>query len=331
VINNNEKVRLESSSGGAFSLIAEEIIHQGGVVFGAKFDMNFSVMHGYTETMQGIQDFRRSKYVQSKIGDSYKECRNFLEEGRNVLFSGTPCQISGLKAYLGKNYHTLYCVDLICTGVSSPGVWKRHLEHMETIWMSKVKNVVFRDKYDGDEYVWAPAHDSFLVLQFQNGAEIRVEHEKDPIFRTMLNGINVPICCSKCKYRTLNRLSDITLSDFWGIEKVCPEMHDNKGTSLVLVQSNKGKKLLNHIKNQCRIKSVPTELAVKYNSCAYTQKSYNNYRDIFFKNIDKYPLDVLAKKYHAYGPLSRRLYKLIRRKFKKVKFILNLYNDIGLV
>jgi coenzyme F420-reducing hydrogenase beta subunit len=150
VINNNEETRSKSSSGGAFSLLAEEIILQGGVVFGVKFDKDFSVVHGYTETVEGIKNFRRSKYVQSRVGESYKECLRFLDQGRIVLFSGTPCQIGGLKAYLQqRECHNLYCIDLVCSSISSPAVWEKYLNKLELAQKAKSKNIFFRDKSGG--------------------------------------------------------------------------------------------------------------------------------------------------------------------------------------
>jgi len=131
--NLNEEIRRQSSSGGIFTLIAESIIQKGGVVFGARFNGNWEVVHDYTETEEGLAAFRGSKYVQSRIGDTYLKAKDFLLAGRKVLFSGTPCQIAGLKAFLQKDYDNLLTVDLICHGVPSPLVWKRYLDEVITI------------------------------------------------------------------------------------------------------------------------------------------------------------------------------------------------------
>jgi len=128
--NPDEQIRRQSSSGGIFTLIAEYIIQKGGVVFGARFNDNWEVVHDYTETVEGLAVFRGSKYVQSRIGDTYIKTKNFLLAGRKVLFSGTPCQIAGLKAYLQKDYDNLLTVDLVCHGVPSPLVWKRYLDEV---------------------------------------------------------------------------------------------------------------------------------------------------------------------------------------------------------
>ena len=127
--NNNEDIRLKSSSGGIFTLLAEKVIEEGGVVFGAKFDADWNVIHDYTETIEGLAAFRGSKYVQSIIGDNFKTAKQFLNNGRKVLFSGTPCQIAGLKKYLRKEYDNLLTVDVVCHGVPSPMVWRDYLDY----------------------------------------------------------------------------------------------------------------------------------------------------------------------------------------------------------
>ena len=128
--NRNEEIRMQSSSGGIFTLLAEQIIQEGGVVFGARFDENWDVIHDYTETIDGLASFRGSKYVQSRVGETYKQAESFLKQGRKVMFAGTPCQISGLKLFLCKDYENLLTVDFICHGVPSPGVWRKYLEEL---------------------------------------------------------------------------------------------------------------------------------------------------------------------------------------------------------
>ena len=146
-INKDEDVRMRSSSGGMFHALAKWTIEQGGVVFGARFNDQWEVVHDYTETIEGIEPFMRSKYVQSRIGDTFKQAKQFLEAGRWVLYSGTPCQIGGLKAYLKKEYEKLLGVDLICHGVPSPGVWRAYLK--EAIKGDTLLGFNFRDKKNG--------------------------------------------------------------------------------------------------------------------------------------------------------------------------------------
>ena len=135
--NTDEKIRMHSSSGGVFSILAEQTIKQGGVVFGARFDENWEVKHDYTETIDGVSVFRGSKYVQSKTGDTFKQAEQFLKQNRKVLFSGTPCQIVALKRYLKKEYENLLLVDFICHGVPSPGVWRKYLKQVIALTCDK--------------------------------------------------------------------------------------------------------------------------------------------------------------------------------------------------
>jgi coenzyme F420-reducing hydrogenase beta subunit len=131
--NRSEQIRLKSSSGGVFHILAEEILDAGGVVFGASFNNDWEIVHDYIESIDDISKFHGSKYVQSWMGDSYRKCKNFLDAGRNVLFSGVPCQIAALKQFLGKDYENLLTVDLVCHGVPSPGVWKKYIDELTSI------------------------------------------------------------------------------------------------------------------------------------------------------------------------------------------------------
>lgn len=148
--NKSEEIRYQSSSGGVFTALANEIIREGGVVFGAGFDENWEVKHDCTETVEGLSAFRGSKYVQSRIGDSFKKAEQFLKIGRTVLFSGTPCQIAGLKRFLRKEYDNLLTVDFICHGVPSPGVWREYLKE-ETIRLYDRKNRFLSHPYQKEE------------------------------------------------------------------------------------------------------------------------------------------------------------------------------------
>ena len=146
-INTNEKIRMESSSGGMFSLFAEAVIRSGGVVFGVRFNENWEVVHDFTETIEGLDAFRGSKYVQSKIGNNYTICKKFLMDGRKVLFTGTPCQISGLKAFLRKDYENLICIDVICHGVPSPSLWQKYIDfRIEKSASRNIRRICFRRK-----------------------------------------------------------------------------------------------------------------------------------------------------------------------------------------
>ncbi|MBR2023694.1 MAG: Coenzyme F420 hydrogenase/dehydrogenase, beta subunit C-terminal domain [Clostridia bacterium] len=234
--NIDEEIRMQSSSGGLFTLFATAIIHRGGVVFGASFHDDFSVEHSFTESVEGLAKFRGSKYVQSKIGDSYKQAETFLQQGRWVLFTGTPCQIGGLYAYLRRDYDTLLTQDIICHGVPSPLVWQKYLDEKRKE-NKTISAVSFRDKEKG----WKQFS---MAITFANGIRYSKTLGVDSMMRVFLSDWCLRPSCHDCAYKTKNRHSDITLADYWGIEKVHLEMFDDKGTSLLLVHTPKGEAFL---------------------------------------------------------------------------------------
>lgn len=285
-----ENVRLESSSGGFFTLLAEWIINQGGVVFGACFDEEFNVIHNYVENAEYLSRFRGSKYVQSEIGASYKNAKAFLDDNRPVLFTGTPCQIGGLKSFLGKEYDNLYCQDIICHGVPSPKVWQKYVAYREKCAGAPVQRIAFRRKYEG----WKRCSVSFA---FANNTEYRQTLDKDLMMIAFLRNVCLRPSCYDCSFKTLNRQSDITLADFWGIQNIMPEMDDDKGTSLVILNSEKGRELFNAVKSQTVYKKTDLNEAVKYNSAMISSVENNAKRQPFFSDLDYLTFEQLVKKY----------------------------------
>ncbi|EOC99328.1 Coenzyme F420 hydrogenase/dehydrogenase, beta subunit C-terminal domain [Caldisalinibacter kiritimatiensis] len=290
-INKDESIRLKSSSGGVFTLLAEQIIENGGVVFGAGFNENFEVVHSYVETKEELERFRGSKYVQSKIGETYKQVKNILELGRKVVFTGTPCQIAGLKTFLGKAYENLLCADIICHGVPSPEVWKKYIIYREEKAGSSTKRIAFRRKDEG----WKRYSVSFI---FKNDTEYRQIFRQDSYMRAFLKDICLRPSCYDCQFKTIYRQSDITLADFWGIQNILPEMDDDKGTSLVFVNSIAGQAMFEKLKDKILFNEVDINEAVKYNSAAIKSVKYNPKRIDFFNEINNgEPFDRLVKKY----------------------------------
>lgn len=264
--NTNEEIRLKSSSGGIFTPLAESIIDDRGVVFGAKFDENWNVVHSWTDTKDGIADFRGSKYVQSTIGNTYTEAREFLKQGRKVLFSGTPCQIAGLKKFLRKEYDNLLTVDVVCHGVPSPLVWRKYLEEVRENIRAKReagKNTVssslndlpvitaisFRDKTHGWKkfgfrlrYAASEAAENSVSVPANDSDSTLLQPFPDNVFMNgFLKNLYLRPSCYACASRSGKSGSDISIADFWGVQNYYPEFDDDKGIGLVLVNTEKGR------------------------------------------------------------------------------------------
>lgn len=287
--NKNIDERINSSSGGIFILLAKEIIKRKGVVFGASFDKDFNVRHTYVEKEKDLKQFMGSKYTQSSIGDSYKKVKEFLDKNRYVLFSGTPCQIEGLKSYLKKDYDKLYTQDIVCHGVPSPKAWQKYLEYQKEKNNDSIKEVSFRSKDNG----WA----SYKMNIKFNNKEYKVDHSKDIYMKSFLSNICLRDSCYNCSFKKKYRNSDITLADYWGINKVHPEMDDKKGTSLVVVNSKKGKELFELIKNDIIYIETDLDIAIKNNASMIVSSNRPNNREEYINDIDKMNMEKLTKKY----------------------------------
>lgn len=307
----NDEILKNSSSGGIFHVLAIKILKSGGVVFGAAFDNNYrKVKHIFITSEDEIYKLRGSKYIQSEIGNNYIYVKNFLDKGVKVLFSGTPCQIAGLYAFLGKQHKNLYTVDLICHGVPSEKVWNKYLDYQEYISGSKVKHIDFRNKNNGwKEYS--------IFIQFSNGRVYKEMYYKDLYMKTFLSNISLRPSCTSCKFKGEKHVSDITLGDFWGVEKLYPKIFNNKGTSLVILNSENGKELFENISNSIVKLAVDYALATKENSALLYSVKTHPLRNRFFYDLNHINFNVLVKKY-------------IKTKKTLKEKIANILNKIGL-
>lgn len=250
--NRDERIRMESSSGGVFTLLAESIIDEGGVVFGARFDDKWEVVHDFTERKAGLAAFMGSKYVQSRIGNTFRQAESFLKEGRKVLFSGTPCQIKGLKLYLRKDYDNLLAVDFICHGVPSPGVWRQYLDETfrkpdrregrgkNTVLSSPkampvITGISFRDKQLGWKKFSFVVRGKSAGQADKNSVLLSDMHQNNVYMKAFLSDLILRPSCYGCRAKGGSSGSDITIADFWGIQNIMPDFDDDKGVSLVLV------------------------------------------------------------------------------------------------
>lgn len=234
--NNNDEVRLNSSSGGMFILFAEKTISKGGVVFGACYDSEWSVVHSFAERIEDIQRFLGSKYVQSYIGNSYQQVEKFLKSGREVLFSGTPCQISGLLHYLGRHYENLITVDVFCHGVPSPLLWKNYVEYIAQsngFTLKDITSISFRSKRLG----WK----RFGMEICSRRRDGYFQHLGNDVYlQGFLKNFSLRPSCYHCSARCGRSHSDISIGDFWGVKKHLRFFDDDKGISVLLINTSKG-------------------------------------------------------------------------------------------
>lgn len=312
IINHNEIIRRESSSGGVFTAIACQVLDKGGVVFGARYDDNLEVVHSWTDDKVGLKDFRGSKYTQSNLMESFRECRDFLKAGRLVLFSGTPCQIAGLQSFLRKPFENLLLVDFICHGVPSPKLWQEYKKFHEKKSASRIVRTASRRKDCG----WKQFS---LAFTFVDASEYCQTLNKDYYLQLFLRDMCLMNSCYQCISKTqvgCRRPTDITLADFWGVGKEYPELDDDKGTSLVVVHSHEGEKLLHNLEN-CLVKEIPVESGVKHNPSYYSSCKKPAGRNTFFDalaEVEQEKKDFLWL-YKRYGVDSfpLRVYKFARR------------------
>ena len=273
-INNNEKELRNAASGGMFYILAKYVIENKGVVFGVTYDKDLNTIHKYAETLDDCRQFCGSKYVRSDLKNTYKEAEKFLKDGRVVLYTGTACQISGLKNYLGKEYDNLILCDILCHANPSPKVFKLYKENLEKKYSKKVKDIKFRSKENG----WK---NSTPIIEFNDNSKI----EDITFYKVFVAELINRPSCTTCVFASKNRISDFTIGDFWGIEKVKPNLDFTKGVSLLMVNSEKGRKLVNVFKeNTSILEKVDLDLAAKYNH--FSNVPVHKNRDKFFKDID---------------------------------------------
>lgn len=301
----NDNIRKESSSGGVFSVLAEYYIKNGGVVFGtAMTDNNKGAEIIKCRSENDISKLRGSKYIQSKVCNSYKEVLGELENGTQVLFTGTPCQINGLKLFLNKEYTNLCCVDIICHGVPSPKLWRQYIDYFETKHKGKVTKVNFRSK----DISW-----SGFGMKINIGDKTFFQSKStDPYLQMFLKNYCLRPSCYNCRSKTY-RNADITIGDFWGVENVLPELNDAKGTSAVILRTTKGQEIFSAVSDKLEIRTTDYESVINKNSAEYKSVAIPKQRTDFFNDLDKMSFDKLRKKYLRTGAK-----KYIKKVIKKI-------------
>lgn len=296
----NADIRKLSSSGGAFTAVSDYVLNQGGVVYGAFFNDRFEVIHGRASNKEERNKMRGSKYVQSDLGNIFKEVRGDLDTGCPVLFTGTPCQNGGLKSFLGRDYPGLILCDIACHGVPSPKIWEDYKAYLEETYRGVITEINFRNKDLG----W---RNTSLKVELDRAVH-RKNMQEDPYYILFFSHLSIRPSCHQCVYTSFHRVSDITLADFWGIENSHKAFQDDTGVTLVLANTEKGKQLIEHIKNG-------TDMVVSSHSAFYqpifeTPSKASPKRKEFWQDyLDKGYRYVFKK----YGKLS-----LPRRAIKKI-------------
>ena len=305
--NPNEEVRMKSSSGGVFTLLAERIIGQGGVVFGARYDADWNVVHDWTDTLDGLAAFRGAKYMQSRMGNCFKEVRHFLNQGRPVLFSGTPCQVAGLKRFIRKENPLLWTVEIVCHGVPSPKVWQVYLTHLNRK-KEPLTLVDMRDKSIG----W---HQYGMKIASASHHLYVGKAVKNTYSKGFLADLYLRPSCHHCPARSGRSLSDFTLGDFWGIRRFYPAFDDNRGVGLVFVYSEQAMNLYKAL-DVLQIEATYGQ-AILDNPCIEHNALQTSFREEFWKRFPKEGIPVIdklcRKKKKPIGyRIINRLYKWIR-------------------
>lgn len=306
--NKNEYQRANSTSGGIFKVLAEYTIAKKGVVFGVRYDEDLNVKHDYAETVEEIKEFSISKYVRSDLNDSYLKVEKFLEKNRIVLFTGTPCQCYGLKSYLKKDYNNLIICEIMCHSNPSPKVFKLYKKNIELDNNKKIKCYYFRSKN--------PKVNNRPYVEFKDGTILNYEIYNQ-VFDQML--ISRP-SCANCKFCNKNRKSDLTIGDFWQVEKFIPEIADKNGVSLLFINSKKGEQVFESMKEKIEYKETNFKDAFMHNH--YENIPVHKKRDEFFEGISNGTINetniIKYMKKYTKRPLYRRILGKIKRIIKHI-------------
>lgn len=302
-----ELIRKASSSGGLFTVFAEEVINSGGVVFGARMSEDCTIVyHDFVQNVEDLSVFRGSKYVQSDLKKCFPQVQENLKLGRNVLFSGTPCQIDGLRLFLKKDYSNLLTIELICHGTPSPKIFRKYIEYMTNKFNDSITKVNFRNEVGGNV--------SIMRIDTENGHIYQKNKNIDPYYRMFLSDTCLRESCYQCPSRGLYRRADITLSDFWGVEEAYIDLIDGGGLSLVLCHSQKGKAVFEKIINQCSGHEVDFEKAIKGNPSFFESYSRPLLRDDIENDIEKMSFRKLERKY------ANKKKTILKRAIKRLCF-----------
>ena len=302
----DEETRAASRSGGIFTALSDEVLSNGGVIYGCILNNDFTAIHTRAEDSEERNLMRGSKYIQSRLGDIFKLVKKDLDSGKKVLFSGTSCQVAGLKRFLMTEYKNLLCVDIVCHGVPSKKIWSEYLRWIEKKNRSKIESVNFRNKQN---FGW---RSHVETIHLKNG---KVFHSN--IFAKLFYSHYIlRPSCYECAYKSLLHPGDITIADYWGIENAAPEFDDNKGVSLILINSIKGEDAFEMVKNQVTWKQTKLEDSLQPPLKAPFPKPEN--REQYWKDFKNNTFEYVIKKYCGYG-LKNKIKSFLKYIIRKIK------------
>ena len=320
-INKDMSVRWDSTSGGAFSALADGMYEQGGYVSGAVYDERFLVHNYISDNRSDLPRLRSSKYLQSNAEGLYKNIRDLLCRGEKVLACGTPCQMAALRSFLRKDYDNLIIVDFICRGVNSPKVYRKYLDSLERKYGGKIVSVKAKNK----ELGWRSLTRKVV---FDNGQVYYGIKMDDDFRRGYHTNVFCRPSCYACKYKGFPRMADVTIADYWGIEKIDKNLDNNIGTSMILLNSRKGEKYFEQIKDKLEWEYTQFESIFPGNIAL--KKSIEPAkidRKQFFEDLDKGTFDDVVQKYF---PLQRNAHFIFKQKLKAfLKRYYHLYRYFG--
>lgn len=290
----DKRILESSSSGGAFTLFANEIIRRGGLVYGCAMDKNLMAVHTGVSSVRDLDKLKKSKYMQSTAGGVFHEIKKVLYEGKEVLFTGTPCECAGLEAFLGKTYNNLYLCDFVCHGVPSRRIFRDWINYQETRYHDKIVDVLFRIKKFG----W---NSSGLQMgtktTFLKRVKWRIPALTDPYMNGFLENICLRPSCYCCLFKGKRLHSDITMADFWGIKKIDKSFANKNGMSLILLNTQNGKELFRQVKNNFEYKEYDWKRALSHNKSYFESAEQNPKRNNFFADYWERGIAYVIKKY----------------------------------
>ena len=314
--NLDTELRLSSSSGAVFSSLAEFVLNKKGIVYGVAMSEDcYNAEYIAVTSVEELNKIRGSKYLQARVGDTFKQVKSNLLDNKLVLFSGTGCYVNGLKKYLGMDYANLICVDVICHGTPSPALWSKYVLYQERINEGKLKYINFRCK--DSNWIDYGMKATVDEIAKENIKKVFIPQSADSYMRMFLRDYSLRPACYNCVAKK-DKNSDLTIADFWGVENVIPDINDGKGISLVIIRSNKGQDVFNEIKVQMRTEKVSYEEGIRSNPSEYESSIKPIQRESFFIDMEQMEYEELVEKYATTlkVPFVKRIKGWIKKIFK---------------